>query len=133
MEASEIRETISDYFRDLSEIHTVILFGSAAEGKLESHSDVDLAVASLGPLKLEDLLKINTDLQILLKRDIDLIDLNKAKGLIHYKILTKGIRLKNSGRELADHMVRAMDFKTDFLPQLMAMQRRRIEKTAYGT
>jgi predicted nucleotidyltransferase len=133
MEASEIRETISDYFRDLSEIHTVILFGSAAEGKLESHSDVDLAVASLGPLKFEDLLKFNTDLQILLKKDIDLIDLNQAKGLIHYKILTKGIRLKNSGRELADHMVRAMDFKTDFLPQLMAMQRRRIEKTAYGT
>jgi predicted nucleotidyltransferase len=123
MEASEIRETISDYFRDLSEIHTVILFGSAAEGKLESHSDGDISVASLGSLKLEDLLKINTDLQILLKKDIDLIDLNKAKGLIHYKILAKGIRLKNSSRELADHMVRAMDFKTDFLPQLMTVQR----------
>ena len=133
MNASEIQQTIGDYFRDRSAIHTVILFGSAAEGKLESHSDIDLAVASREPLEFEDLLKINTDLQILLRRDIDLIDLDKAKGLIHYKILTKGIHLKKSSRELTDHMVRAMDFRTDFLPQLMEMQRRRIERTAYGT
>jgi hypothetical protein len=73
-------------------------------------------VASLGSLKLEDLLKMNTDLQILLKKDIDLIDLNKAKGLIHYKILAKGIRLKNSSRELADHMVRANGLQSRFSP-----------------
>ncbi|OQY35546.1 MAG: hypothetical protein B6241_01180 [Spirochaetaceae bacterium 4572_59] len=133
MERQEILDSISSYFEFRTDIHTVIVYGSVAGGNYGKESDVDIALASSTPLGYKGLLRMNTDLQLKLHRNIDLIDLDKAKGLIHYKIISKGLRLKYSGRELSAHMIRALDFKTDFLPQLTAMQIKRIEKTAYGS
>ncbi|MBF9017781.1 MULTISPECIES: nucleotidyltransferase domain-containing protein [unclassified Oceanispirochaeta] len=133
MERGEILSSISSYFESREEIHTVIVYGSVADGSSGRDSDVDIALASFTALDYKILVQMNADLQIRLHRNIDLIDLDKAKGLIHYKIISKGVRLKYSSRELTGHMIRALDFKTDFLPQLQAMQIKRIEKTAYGT
>ncbi|MDC7234654.1 MAG: nucleotidyltransferase domain-containing protein [Spirochaetales bacterium] len=133
MKRQEILDNLKTYFESMADIHTVIVYGSVAENEINSGSDVDIAIASHRTLNYSDLLNMNRDLQILLHRNIDLINLDQAKGLIHYKIISKGIRLKYSGRELTEHMIRALDFKTDFLPQLTAMQKKRVERTAYGT
>ncbi len=80
-------------------------------------------------MSMERLLELNGELQVLFKRNIDLVDINCVRGLIHYKIMTRGIRLIGSSKTFTDEMVRAIGFGTDFLPQLMEMQRKRIEKS----
>lgn len=129
----QLFDRISEYFSTKSEITTIIVYGSLAEDKITEKSDVDIAVAGNSALSFAEMLDFNRDLQILLKRNVDLIDLNEAKGLIHYKIMTKGIRLKGSDKEITDHLIKAIDFRTDFMPQLMEMQKKRIERSIYGT
>ena len=133
MKSGQIIESIKQYFSEKPEITMIIVYGSLAENRISPGSDVDIAIGCNSELSIEQLLNINTELQILLRRNIDLVDISKAEGLIHYKIMTKGIRLKGSDRELTNHMIKALDFRTDLMPQLMEMQRKRIERTAYGT
>jgi predicted nucleotidyltransferase len=133
METEDILSKIKIFFKDLENIHTVIVYGSLVERKFNRYSDIDIAIASHKTVEYPELLKINADLQILLHRNIDLVDLDKSKGLIHYKIISKGMRLKYSSKNLTEHMIRAMDFKTDLLPQIQILQKKRIERTAYGS
>ncbi len=133
MNRQRIIKHLTSYFSPKEDITSVLLFGSAAEDALGPASDIDIAIISFKELDSRTILNMSAELQILLTRDIDLIDLNKAEGVIHYKILTKGIRIKGNSRELAEHLIKAIDFRTDFMPQLMEMQKKRIEKSLHGT
>ena len=133
MNADRILEMVQAYFDQKPEISAVIVYGSVAENRIKAHSDVDIAYTAVKKLSMDEILTMNADLQILLRRDIDLVDLDQAKGLIHYKIMTKGKRLSGTSRELAEHYIRAIDFGTDFLPQLKQMQRKRIERSLHGS
>jgi predicted nucleotidyltransferase len=78
-----------------SDLHTILLFGSAATGHLQVESDIDIAVASYNHLSLSKRLEIIERFSKLFdNREIDLIDLNHTEGLIHKEIFTKGLVIK---------------------------------------
>ena len=114
MEREEIIERVNGYFIDKSDIIMVFLYGSVTGERFSTHSDVDIAIAGKTPFSFEYLLNLNSELQILLKRDIDLVDIYKTVGLLHYKIFTKGIRLKGSSSLISSNLIKAIDFHTDF-------------------
>ncbi|TAN02170.1 MAG: nucleotidyltransferase domain-containing protein [Chitinophagaceae bacterium] len=72
----QIQKTVSDYFKD-KPVKRVYLFGSYARGDANENSDVDLLVElddSKKKVSLFELLKLNTDLEEKLNRNVQLIE-----------------------------------------------------------
>jgi predicted nucleotidyltransferase len=90
----DIENKIKDFFHSFPEYHTVILFGSIAKGDTHQESDIDLAVSKSSKMNWEEQSMIRSQLEILLKRNIDLVDLCGLEGLILGEILIQGISIK---------------------------------------
>nr|MCH9741434.1 nucleotidyltransferase domain-containing protein [Campylobacterota bacterium] len=72
------------------------LFGSYAKGLQTNQSDVDIALY-LHDTTLETLLQINYELSKLLKKDVDILVLNRARNLyLLDEVLHSGIVIKDS-------------------------------------
>ncbi|GEM_PF-2538234 len=79
--------TLRVYFRD-KKVDKVFLTGSILkEGRFHEHSDIDIAVDGLR----EDYFKTHTDLEDILKREVDLIELERCR--FRELILQHGLRI----------------------------------------
>jgi len=84
----------------VSTITAAYLFGSFADGSFNDRSDVDLALY-LKKVDFDTQLKISFDLSKVLKKDVDLVVLNKAKNLyLLDDIIQKGIVIKDSDKRV---------------------------------
>lgn len=131
-EQDSIKIQLQDYFSQKDEIDTVLLFGSFAKGTFNTHSDIDIAIHSNNPLNYEKLAKIQTDLALICKREIDLADLSKAEGIFLYQIMTTGIKIKISKTIFVRYLVKALCFKEDFLPTIKYMNSQKIKRFVNG-
>ena len=131
-EAEQIKQKIQDYFSQKDEIDTVLLFGSFAKGTFNSHSDIDIAIHSQNSLDYKELAKIQCDLVLLCKREIDLADLSQAEGIFLYQIMTTGIKIKISKSIFVPYLTKALCFKEDFLPTIEYMNRQKIKRFING-
>ena len=132
MPREDIIESLKDYFLQREDIEAVMLYGSIIEGIFTESSDIDLAVDFGSPMEFDKQLDLAKDINVLTKRDVDLVDLHTARGLIHYQIMTKGERLKGSNAFWVYHMKEALYFHADFLPQLNDMSKKRIKRMLNG-
>ncbi|MFW6207417.1 MAG: type VII toxin-antitoxin system MntA family adenylyltransferase antitoxin [Spirochaetota bacterium] len=113
-------------------VHTCLLYGSAAAGRLRSGSDIDLAIAAETELTPETLSRYYLQASSLLQREVDLRDLRRAKGLYLKEILTKGkILLNDNPQFLGNKSIEMMDYQTDLAPQINAIRRRQLERSLY--
>lgn len=76
------RDKLSEVFRHYPEIRAVCLFGSAAEGRARSTSDLDLAILSSTPHLRERKLDILTDLVRRGFDDVDLVFVDEDRDLV---------------------------------------------------
>ncbi|MGE5604057.1 MAG: type VII toxin-antitoxin system MntA family adenylyltransferase antitoxin [Bacteroidota bacterium] len=81
---------IIDFLQKKVGPYLIILFGSAARGRLRPDSDIDIAFLSDRILNEEDLFFYAVELAEILGRDVDLIDLNKASTVFKAQIVGKG-------------------------------------------
>jgi predicted nucleotidyltransferase len=70
------------------DIQLVILFGSAARGKMHPRSDLDLAILADQPLDLIELTNQVTCLTHI--NDVDLVDLRRASPLLAMEVVRHG-------------------------------------------
>ncbi len=70
--------------------YLIILFGSAAVGRMRKDSDVDIAFLSSKDLNGYEVFIIAQELSSILNRDVDLIDLSKASTVFQANILGTG-------------------------------------------
>ncbi len=131
-EQDSIKSQLQDYFSHKDEIDTVLLFGSFAKGTFNAHSDIDIAIHSNNPLDYEQLAKIQTDLALICRREIDLADLSKAEGVFLYQIMTTGIKIKISKSVFVRYLVKALCFKEDFLPTIKYMNSQKFKRFVNG-
>jgi len=82
------------------------LFGSEARDQARRESDVDLAVLFPRPILADQLLVARLDLEALLGRSVDLIDLRRASPILGRQVLRDGRLLLD--RDPADRHVFAM-------------------------
>ena len=107
------------------EIQLAFVFGSAANGTLRPDSDVDVAVLAGGQLSTESRLALMAELSLALKREVDLVDLHNAWGLILRQVLTTGtLALKRPGTAHAALLKRMLFDQADMEP----LRQRIIEK-----
>lgn len=91
-------EKLREYFVNKTDISAAYLFGSVTKGKTTQGSDVDVAVLFVQGLPLthrfERKLKIANDLEDILKKKVDVVDLEDADlYFIHQVMLNKEIIL----------------------------------------
>ena len=103
-----VRKLLQDYFEEREDIAFAILFGSAARGRVRKEGDIDVAIyfhpekdvewENFGK-RYEGENKIALDLETLLKKEIDLVVLNRARSVLADEIIRKGepIFIKDRG------------------------------------
>ncbi len=103
MEISDIAETrlrtLKEYFESRDDIAFAFLFGSGAKGRVRKEGDVDIAVY-FWPEKgiewenvkrrYEGENRIAIDVEKLVKKEVDLIVLNRAKAVLADEVIRKG-------------------------------------------
>ena len=101
-------ELLRDYFKEREDITFSFLFGSAARGKGRREGDVDIAVYFRPEKDIEwenfgksykGETRTGLELERLLKKDVDLVVLNRAKAVLADEIIRKGkpIVIKDRG------------------------------------
>ena len=89
-----LEEKIIDAFKNILvkeiEPYVIYLFGSAAAGTMRADSDIDIAFFSNKQITDYELYIISQRLADLIKKEVDLIDLNKASTVFKAQIVGKG-------------------------------------------
>jgi predicted nucleotidyltransferase len=117
IKTSPIITTVAECLAAHPDIHLGIVYGSASAGTMRADSDVDVAVLADEPLSLEARLDIILELSLALGREVDVLDLHPAHGLILRQILTKGtVALKRSTAAYARLMKRMLLDYADMEP-----------------
>lgn len=97
--SSKLQELLKDYFSKRKDVAFAFLFGSATTGKIRKEGDVDIAVYFYPEKDIEweefkktykGESKIGLDLERLLKKEVDLIVLNRTRAVIADEIVRKG-------------------------------------------
>jgi predicted nucleotidyltransferase len=68
----------------------IILFGSYARGDQRPDSDVDIAIKTKKEISKKEIFELTQELEQLLKKDVDLVDLNAISDSFRYEILMNG-------------------------------------------
>ena len=98
----KLLESLKNYFEGRDDIAFAFLFGSAARGRVRREGDVDIAVyfEPDNGLEWEAFNKtydgenrIALDLERLLKKEVDLVVLNRARAVVADEIIRKGTPL----------------------------------------
>ncbi|GFP27466.1 type VII toxin-antitoxin system MntA family adenylyltransferase antitoxin [Candidatus Hakubella thermalkaliphila] len=103
-----ILDVLKDYLEDRKDVAFAFLFGSAARGKLRKEGDIDIAVYFWPEKDIEweafdkrykGESSIALDLEGLLKKEVDLVVLNRARAVLADEIVRKGkpIIIKDRG------------------------------------
>lgn len=101
---------ITDILIEKTEAYLIILFGSAAAGRMREDSDVDIAFLSDKKLSDYEVFCIAQEIGDVLKRDVDLIDLAKASTVFKANILGTG-KIIYSSDERRKHEFQIRTFK----------------------
>lgn len=120
----ELDRNICDAVYTVLNAHPEILccyvFGSAASGKFDLGSDVDVAVACQNPLTSHQKAQLRNELEAALVRDVDLVDLAVATGTILRNALRGYLVLCRSSL-LKSRLMRKMIYDQEDLQPLRRM------------
>ena len=125
---TDISLKLSDYFSSDEKYKLIGIFGSYAKNKTTKNSDIDICVAKDKPLTSEEKIKVSTELSLLLKKEIDLLDLNVAQGLILKEALSSAIWVHKDSVCFAKILKRMLFDQADFQPYYQRMLDKKRER-----
>jgi predicted nucleotidyltransferase len=138
---STLLATLRACLEPREEVLEAYLFGSAATGSAQAHSDVDVAVYLREPRPPASPFGYVADLTTALMRGlgvnrVDVVVLNDAPPLLYHRVLRDGVRiLARDLRATTAREGQALSRYCDFLPQLEkidAAHRARTEGGRFG-
>jgi predicted nucleotidyltransferase len=106
---TELVSILESYFTKRNDIAFAFLFGSAARGKIRKEGDIDIAIYFRPEKdvewenftkKYEGENRIALDLERLLKKEVDLVVLNRARSVLADEIVRKGKPIIIKDREM---------------------------------
>ena len=107
-------------------LRLLILHGSRARGDAHPGSDLDLALRGGPDL---DLAAFTTDVMMALRRDdVDVVDLDRAGGLLRYRIAREGQVIHDPDDEMDAFRLSAIRFWFDAEPVLRPYYRATLEQ-----
>ena len=109
---AQLREVLARF----ANVTSAVLFGSAAEGRQRTDSDLDIAVAADHPLTVAEKIAIIQALAEKTGRPIDLIDLATVTEPLLGQIVQHGRRLLGSDQVFGNLINRHLVEQADFMP-----------------
>src|SRR3989338_113100 len=136
MSTALIRRKVRNYFSKKTEILSVYLYGSQASGALRKDSDVDIAIVLKPGRSLQTFsreLRYRSDLEDILKKDVDVVILNDADLFLVLQVFSKGIPIYQANRIQADtlkwHLIQQA---WDFMPVKRVFDDAAIHRLQHG-
>jgi len=119
-------KTIESHLNKNKFIDLCILYGSAAQDRLNDRSDIDIALGCESGISYGECLEFSRVLTLEMDREVSVIDIEKMEGLILQEVLCKGITLKNDNPVYkARFLTRMWEFNEDLLPfQMMTIEKK---------
>jgi predicted nucleotidyltransferase len=93
MDKEEIFEKIKNFFKNEEAIY---IFGSYAKDNFNEDSDIDIAIVFKNKKTPLEIFKLQEELSLILKKDVDLVDLESVNTVFAYEIVNNSIKLKTS-------------------------------------
>jgi predicted nucleotidyltransferase len=122
------------FFESDTGVKLALVFGSFVKGRVHSGSDLDVAVAYSEPLTFDQRVDLAQALSAKVKREVDLVDLRGAHGLLLQEILTHRKTLVNRDGELYGNIVaRRLTEESDLMPLIERVLNARRERFIHGT
>jgi predicted nucleotidyltransferase len=124
---NDIIQKTKEFFERDPDVLLALLFGSFATGKAGPKSDVDIGVAYPSRLSLEERISKAQALSAEINKEVDLIDLHDARGLLLQQVLVNRTTLVNRDPELYGMIIaRRINEEEDLMPLYeKALQARR--------
>ncbi|KIH75378.1 Predicted nucleotidyltransferase [Geoalkalibacter ferrihydriticus] len=117
MKLDQMIDIINHTLSDFPEVRFSTLFGSAAQQRLTTRSDVDIAVAGKQKLNVDTKVRLSQALSSALKREVDLVDLQDVSGLILEQALCQAVIVKNADHELYARLLKRLWYnQADMMP-----------------
>lgn len=114
---TEAAGAIAEYLAANPAVVAGVLFGSGAAGRLRPDSDLDLALLFASEHEPDEraVLQMRADLETLVRRDVDLIVLNRASTILAFQVARYGTLLFCRDRVAYQHfLVRLISEYADF-------------------
>jgi uncharacterized protein len=131
--AEEAIERTRAYFLGREEVLLAIVYGSAAKKGFNERSDIDVAVSGASALDRDLLMGMAADLSEATGREVDLIDLHRAEGLILYRVMTEGKRVKTDRNLAVKFGSKALGYREDFKPLQDMIRNARLRRFINGS
>ena len=113
----KLLKSLRKVLTNFPDIKLCIVFGSFASGGFSQESDLDLAVAGEQPLTEKKCMELIDAFAVATNRQIDLIDLATATGLILKQALSTGVVVQNLNKTLYANLISRMLFnEADMMP-----------------
>lgn len=104
-------------FESDTAVRLAILFGSFAAGRANVTSDIDIAVACGDRMMLDERVRKAQELSVVVNREVDLIDLREAHGVLLQQILAHRVTLVNRDSELYGNIIaKKLNEESDLMP-----------------
>lgn len=118
------------------EVQFMTLFGSFSDGRSRADSDADVGILCAGgPLSEDQRVNLNLDLASHLNREVDVVDLTQAHGLILKEALTRSVQILNRNPSAVARLLNRFYFEeADYAPlknRALAERRQRVFKTQH--
>ena len=84
------RQELIEYFNKKNEILTIYIFGSHGTTYENEMSDIDLGISFDNEMSLMQVLTIAGEIEMIISKEVDLLDFNKVNILLKYKIIKTG-------------------------------------------
>ncbi|MBA4313404.1 MAG: hypothetical protein C0417_12340 [Chlorobiaceae bacterium] len=129
-----LKSKILNYFDSKLNIIAVYLFGSAVSGRMDSESDIDIAIITQPEeYNKAELFEMRIELSELLNSDIDLVCLNDAPVILRMQIFGKGIKLIDRNAKLTNTLIVRSQFEYDDLRHMRApIEKQILNRRVYG-
>lgn len=124
-----IGEKIKNFFLAIPDVQLVYVYGSFAKGREAKHSDIDIAIAGSQKFSAEKMATYTLQLDKLLRREIDLVDMYLHEGLLLKEILTTGSCLIRRDISLQLRFIQKLySFTEDYEPLYRKMLSVKLQK-----
>ncbi|RME91424.1 MAG: nucleotidyltransferase domain-containing protein [Candidatus Hydrogenedentota bacterium] len=111
------------FFEGQPEIKIAILYGSYAKGNPHAKSDVDIGVASRKTLSTEEKLNLIGELEQVIGKNIDLVDILGPSRFVVWQMLRYGVVVKKSDEKLWQRIyLRTVHWLMDVYPIIQKVQ-----------
>ncbi|UXR63789.1 nucleotidyltransferase domain-containing protein [Bdellovibrio bacteriovorus] len=121
MNIANLEAVLQSFLRNTPEVTVLGYFGSYAKGTAKTTSDIDICIAEERPLSTEKKIQYINELTLLLKKEIDLVDLHAVNGVILKEALHTSKWVRKEPTSYAQILKRMLFDQADFQPYYQRM------------